>query len=79
MVMFRSVRARTDPRRMIAQFSFQFHSRGDRFVRDTSLDRAFASWIISFLDWRIPPQSWHIAFAHITTIPQYIIIFPHLD
>ncbi|KAF2447819.1 hypothetical protein P171DRAFT_232542 [Karstenula rhodostoma CBS 690.94] len=51
-----SVRARTGPRRMITQSPFLFHPRGERFVRDTSLDRAFVSWIISFLDWRIPPK-----------------------
>lgn len=43
------------PRRIITQFPFQFHSRGDRSVTDTLLDRAFCFLDHFLLYWRIPP------------------------
>jgi hypothetical protein len=45
-----------------------------RFARDTSRDRTFVSWTISFSIGEYP-QIWHIAFAHIIIIlPKHIIL-----
>lgn len=56
--MFLSVGAMARPSCIITSFPLQFHSRGNTCVRATlRSERAlFFFWIVSFLDWRIPPN-----------------------
>lgn len=72
---FPSVRAWTDFCCIITQFPFQFHSRGNSFVRDTLLDCVLLFLLDHFLSIGVYPKFGIFAFAHtIIILPLHHIL-----